>query len=143
MQSGRPRRKMANGDTNHVCFSTMGTTSLVKKQSLPVIGDSFLISGRGDHNGEIVGSHDDDTSGNLLLYCFCNANGYLMVCPVCAFICMHACAASSVCCYYYMYTPEFIALKHESGILRQSSNPVCGFSMMEQVRLCAVWPIEN
>ena len=23
------------------------------------------------------------------------------------------------------------------------SNPVCGFSMMEQVRLCAVWPMEN
>ena len=28
-------------------------------------------------------------------------------------------------------------------IFRQSSNPVCGFSMMEQVRLCAVWPMEN
>ena len=23
------------------------------------------------------------------------------------------------------------------------SNPVCGFSMMEQVRHCAVWPTEN
>ena len=34
-------------------------------------------------------------------------------------------------------------LKHESRILRQSSNPVCGFSMMGQVRLCAVWPMEN
>ena len=39
--------------------------------------------------------------------------------------------------------PEFLALKHESRILRDSSNPVCGFSMMEQARLCAVWPIEN
>ena len=34
-------------------------------------------------------------------------------------------------------------LKHDSSIFRQSSNPVCGFSMMEQVRLCAVWPTEN
>ena len=39
--------------------------------------------------------------------------------------------------------PEFLALKHESRILRHSSNPVCGFSMMEQVRLSAVWPMEN
>ena len=38
---------------------------------------------------------------------------------------------------------EFLALKHESRILRHSSNPVCGFSLMEQVRLCAVWPMEN
>ena len=38
---------------------------------------------------------------------------------------------------------EFLALKLESRILRQSSNPVSGFSMMEQVRLCAVWPMEN
>ena len=38
---------------------------------------------------------------------------------------------------------EFIALKHESRILGHSSNPVCGFSVMEQVRLCAVWPMEN
>ena len=36
--------------------------------------------------------------------------------------------------------PDFFFLKHDRGILRQSSNPVCGFSMMEQVRLCAVWP---
>ena len=28
-------------------------------------------------------------------------------------------------------------------IFRQSSKPVCGFSMMEQVRLCAVWPTES
>ena len=38
---------------------------------------------------------------------------------------------------------ECLALKHESRILGHSSNPVCGFSMMEQVRLCAVWPVEN
>ena len=39
---------------------------------------------------------------------------------------------------------EVLFLKCESIILRQSSNPVsvCGFSMMEQVRLCAVWPRE-
>ena len=39
--------------------------------------------------------------------------------------------------------PEFLALKQESRILGQTSNPVCGFSMMEQVRLCSVWPMEN
>ena len=39
--------------------------------------------------------------------------------------------------------PEFLALKHDSRILGHSSHPVCGFPMMEQVRLCAVWPIEN
>ena len=33
---------------------------------------------------------------------------------------------------------EFLALKQQSRILGHSSNPVCGFSMMEQVRLCAV-----
>ena len=38
---------------------------------------------------------------------------------------------------------EFLALKQESRILGHSSNPACCFSMMEQVRLCAVWPIEN
>ena len=38
---------------------------------------------------------------------------------------------------------EDIALKHESRILGQWSNPVSGFSMMEQVILCAVWPMEN
>ena len=38
---------------------------------------------------------------------------------------------------------EFLALKHESRILGHSSSPVCGFSMMEQVRLCAVWPMYN
>ena len=38
---------------------------------------------------------------------------------------------------------EFLALKHESRILGQTSNPVCGISKMEQVRLCAVWLMEN
>ena len=38
---------------------------------------------------------------------------------------------------------ELLALKHESRILRHSSNPACGFSMMEQVRLCAVLPVET
>ena len=48
-----------------------------------------------------------------------------------------------VCCGQLMSAPEFLALKHESMIFGHSSNPVCGFSMMEQVRLCAVWPMEN
>ena len=39
--------------------------------------------------------------------------------------------------------PEFLTLKLESRFLGHSSNLVCGFSMMEQVRLCAVWPMEN
>ena len=38
---------------------------------------------------------------------------------------------------------EILALKHESRILGHSSNPVSGFYMMDQVRLCAVWPTEN
>ena len=38
---------------------------------------------------------------------------------------------------------DILFLKHGSSILIQSSNPVCGFSMLEQVRLCAVWPTEN
>ena len=33
---------------------------------------------------------------------------------------------------------DFLALKHESRILGHSFKPVCGISMMEQVRLCAV-----
>ena len=41
------------------------------------------------------------------------------------------------------HQPEFLALKHERRILRHSSSPWCGLSMMEQVRLCAVWPMEN
>ena len=55
---------------------------------------------------------------------------------------------------YFLFSPfpllssflslrEFLALKHESRILGHSSNPVCGFFMMEQVRLCAVWSMEN
>ena len=38
---------------------------------------------------------------------------------------------------------EFLVLNQESRILGHSSNPVCGFSVMEQVILCAVWPMEN
>ena len=38
---------------------------------------------------------------------------------------------------------DILFLKYDSRILRQSSNPVCGLSMMEQVRLCAVWTTEN
>ena len=38
---------------------------------------------------------------------------------------------------------DILFLKHACSTLRQSSNNVCGFSMMEQVRLCAVWPSEN
>ena len=33
-----------------------------------------------------------------------------------------------------MLETEFLALKHESRILGHSFNPVCGFSMMEQVK---------
>ena len=33
---------------------------------------------------------------------------------------------------------ERLALKHESRIIGHSSNPVCGFSMMKQVRLCCL-----
>ena len=38
--------------------------------------------------------------------------------------------------------PDIFFLKHESGIFRsdQSYSPVCGFSMMEQVRLSTVSP---
>ena len=39
--------------------------------------------------------------------------------------------------------PNILFPKHDSRILRLSSHPVCGFSMMERVRLCAVWPTEN
>ena len=38
---------------------------------------------------------------------------------------------------------DILFLKQDSSIFRQSSNPVCGFSVLEQVRLCAVWPTEN
>ena len=38
---------------------------------------------------------------------------------------------------------ELFALNHQSRILGHSSNPVCDFSVMEQVRLCAVWAMEN
>ena len=40
--------------------------------------------------------------------------------------------------------PDILFLKHACSILRQSSNPACGFFMMEQVRFCTVcWPTEN
>ena len=38
---------------------------------------------------------------------------------------------------------DIVILKHASSIFRHSSNPVCGFSMTEQLRLCAVSPMEN
>ena len=38
---------------------------------------------------------------------------------------------------------DILFLKHDSSTLRQSSNSVCGFPMMEQVRLCAGWPTES
>ena len=34
--------------------------------------------------------------------------------------------------------PEILVQKDESRVLGHSSNPVCRFSMMEQVRICAV-----
>ena len=44
-----------------------------------------------------------------------------------------------------LLSADNLFLKHDSSILRQSesSNPVCGFSMMVQVRLFAVWSTEN
>ena len=38
---------------------------------------------------------------------------------------------------------DILFLKHACSILKLSCNPVCGFSIMEQVRFCAVWPMEN
>ena len=38
---------------------------------------------------------------------------------------------------------DIFFLKHASSILRQSFNPLNGSSMIEQVRLCAVWPTKN
>ena len=35
---------------------------------------------------------------------------------------------------------DILFLKHANSILRQSSTPICGFSMMDQGGLCAVWP---
>ena len=49
-----------------------------------------------------------------------------------------------ICCHWSrMFRSDIRFLKHRSSIFRQSSNPVFGFSMMEQVRLCAVWPTEK
>ena len=36
---------------------------------------------------------------------------------------------------------DILFLKHACSILRLSSSPVCGFSMMKQ--FCSVWPTEN
>ena len=62
---------------------------------------------------------------------------------------LHACN-NSVAVFYgrvgeleLLRESDILFLKHACTILRQSSNPVCGFSMMEQVRFCAVWPREN
>ena len=38
---------------------------------------------------------------------------------------------------------DILSIKLDSSIFRQSANPVCGFSMMEKVRLCPAWPTEN
>ena len=38
---------------------------------------------------------------------------------------------------------EIYSKDHDSSIFRQSYNPVCGFSVLKQVRLCAVLPTEN
>ena len=42
-----------------------------------------------------------------------------------------------------LFFSDMLFLKHDGRIFGHSLNPVCGFSMMEQVRLCAVWPMEN
>ena len=47
------------------------------------------------------------------------------------------------CTLHVSCATDILFLKYDCSTLRQSSNPVCGFSMMEQVRLCAVWPTEN
>ena len=41
------------------------------------------------------------------------------------------------------FTADMVVLKHESKILGHSFNTVCGFSTMEQVRLCTVLPMDN
>ena len=38
--------------------------------------------------------------------------------------------------FFLMSKVDILFLKHASSLFRQSSNPVCGFSMMEQVSLC-------
>ena len=54
------------------------------------------------------------------------------------------CTDSFVTAYHkFTFQSEFLALKLESMILGHSSNPVCGFSMLELVRLSAFWPMEN
>ena len=39
--------------------------------------------------------------------------------------------------------PESLTLKHKNRIIGHSFNPACGFSMMDQVTLCAVCLTEN
>ena len=41
------------------------------------------------------------------------------------------------------FQADLLFLKHACSIFRQSSNPVLCLSIMEQARLCAVWPTEN
>ena len=48
-----------------------------------------------------------------------------------------------VCMAFEAAKADILFLKHACSILRHSSNSVCGFSMMEQVLLCALWPTEN
>ena len=43
----------------------------------------------------------------------------------------------------FPFHPEIYSEDHDSSILGQSSNPVCGFSLMELIRLSAVLPTEN
>ena len=51
--------------------------------------------------------------------------------------------AANFSSYSFRPSTEILFLKHDSSIFRQSFNPVHGFSMMEQGRICAVWPTEN
>ena len=45
--------------------------------------------------------------------------------------------------FFLMSKVDILFLKHASSLFRQSSNTVCGFSMMEQVGLGAVCLMEN
>ena len=44
---------------------------------------------------------------------------------------------------YPAFEADIFSLKHESSIFRSVIHPVCGFSMMEQVMLRTVCPMEN
>ena len=48
-----------------------------------------------------------------------------------------------ICMAFEAAKADILFLKHTCSILTHSSNPECGFSMMEQVLLCALWPTEN